>query len=182
MARIGKQPITVLEGVDVNIDCQHVTVKGPKGTLERTFHRRVEFKQDANIITVGVKKPDEKISRELWGTSRMLLANMITGVKDEFEKKLEVNGVGYRAAISGKKLELNVGYSHSVHIDIPDGITVTVEKNIITVRGIDKQQVGQVAAEIRQTRKPEPYKGKGIKYIDEVIRRKAGKVVKAAGA
>lgn len=182
MPRVGKQPITVLEGVDVTIDGRHVTVKGPKGSLERMFHRRVEFKQDANIISVTVKKPDEKMSRELWGTSRMLLANMITGVKDEFEKKLEVNGVGYKAAISGKKLELNVGYSHVVNLEIPDDITVTVEKNIITVKGIDKQKVGQIAAEIRQTRKPEPYKGKGIKYIDEVIRRKAGKVVKAAGA
>ena len=182
MPRIGKQPVSVPEGVDVNIDGQHVAVKGQKGTLERDFHRRVIFDQQNGTVVVSMRKPDEKRSRELWGTSRVLLANMVEGVTKGFEKKLEVNGVGYRAAISGKKLVLNVGYSHPVELETPDDLSVAVEKNIITVSGIDKQHVGQFTAQIRNVRKPEPYKGKGIRYIDEVVRRKAGKVVKAAGA
>ncbi len=182
MPRIGKQPVVIPDGVTMTIDGQHVTVQGPKGTLERDFHERISFDQSDNQVAVSVSSPDEKTSRELWGTSRVLLSNMVEGVTKGYSKKLEVNGVGYRAAVSGKKLTLNVGYSHPVNFEPPAGIDIKVEKNIITVSGIDKQSVGQVAAQIRSVRKPEPYKGKGIKYIDEVIRRKAGKVVKSASA
>ncbi|MFA5135130.1 MAG: 50S ribosomal protein L6 [Patescibacteria group bacterium] len=182
MPRIGKQPVAIPDGVDVQIDGSKVTVKGPKGTLTQTFHRRVEFEQQGKEVLVTVKKSDEKRSRELWGLSRVLLNNMVKGVVKGFEKKLEVNGVGYRALVSGKTLELIVGFSHPVKYEVPEGITAGVEKNIITIAGIDKQLVGQVAAQIRDVRRPEPYKGKGIKYIEEVIRRKAGKVVKSAGA
>ncbi len=166
--------------VEVIIDGQSVTVKGPKGTLKFDFHHRVVFEKKDNQILVKVRKEDEKRSRELWGTSRVLLANMIEGVTKGFEKKLEISGVGFRAAISGKKLTLQVGFSHPVEFSIPEGIEIKVEKNIIIVSGIDKQLVGETAARIRAIKKPEPYKGKGIKYIDEVIRRKAGKVVKTA--
>ncbi len=182
MPGIGKKPVELPEGVEVTIEGRHVQVKGPKGMLERDFHKRIIFEQEGAVITVSIHKPDEKRSRELWGTSRVLLANMVEGVTKGFEKKLEINGVGYRASVSGKKLVLNVGYSHPVEFDIPEDLQVSVEKNIITIAGIDKQHVGQVAALIRETKKPEPYKGKGIKYVDEVIRRKAGKVVKTAGA
>ncbi len=182
MPRIGKQPVPIPHGVTVTFQDQHAQVKGPKGTLERDFHHRVHFTQHDSIVEVTVDRPEEKHSRELWGTSRVLLHNMVVGVTEGFSKQLEVNGVGYRAEASGKKLTLHLGYSHPIEYPIPDGIEVKVEKNIITVSGIDKQLVGQVAAHIREFRKPEPYKGKGIKYIDETIRRKAGKVVKSAGA
>jgi len=181
MTRIGKQPIVIPKGVDVKIDNQRVVVKGPKGVLERDFHGRISFERNDNIIKAIVKNPEEKRSRELWGLSRVLLYNMIEGVTKGFSKQLEINGVGYRASVAGKKLTLSVGYSHPVEFDIPEEIEIKVEKNIITVAGIDKQLVGQAAAQIREIKKPEPYKGKGIKYIDEVIRRKAGKVVKTAG-
>jgi len=180
MPRIGKKPVIMPAEVEVIIDGQSVTVKGPKGTLKFDFHHRVVFEKKDNQILVKVRKEDEKRSRELWGTSRVLLANMIEGVTKGFEKKLEISGVGFRAAISGKKLTLQVGFSHPVEFSIPEGIEIKVEKNIIIVSGIDKQLVGETAARIRAIKKPEPYKGKGIKYIDEVIRRKAGKVVKTA--
>jgi large subunit ribosomal protein L6 len=180
MTRVGKKPIKIPVGVEIKIDNQHMTVKGPKGVLERNFHKRVIFEKEGDMLLVNVRKPEEKRSRELWGLSRVLAANMVEGVTTGFSKKLEINGVGYRASISGKKLILNVGYSHSVELETPNEIEVKVEKNIITVSGIDKQLVGQIAAEIREVRKPEPYKGKGIKYVDEVIRRKAGKVMKTA--
>ncbi len=182
MPRIGKKPIPVPSGVEVKVEGRQVTVKGPKGTLNDVFHKRVQFEQKDNTIFVTIKKPDEKRSRELWGLSRVLVANMVEGVTKGFSKQLEVNGVGYRASMSGKKLVLHVGYSQPVEFEIPEGIEVKVEKNVITVSGINKQQVGQIAAQIREIRKPEPYKGKGIKYMDEQIRRKAGKVVKTAGA
>jgi large subunit ribosomal protein L6 len=168
--------------VEVVIDGQSATVKGPKGTLKFDFHHRVVFEKKDSQILVTVRKEDEKRSRELWGTSRVLLANMIEGVTKGFEKKLEISGVGFRAAVSGKKLTLQVGFSHPVEFSIPEGIEIKVEKNIIIVSGIDKQLVGETAARIRAIKKPEPYKGKGIKYVDEVIRRKAGKVVKTAAA
>lgn len=182
MPRIGKKPIIVPAGVEVTVDGQRVVVKGPKGVLETTFRHRIKFQRNENIITIAVDNPEEKVSRELWGLSRVLLFNMIEGVTNGFSKKLEINGVGYRASISGQKLTLNVGYSHPVEFPIPTGITMAVAKNVLTISGIDKQLVGQIAAQIRDIRKPEPYKGKGIKYMDEVIRRKAGKVVKAVGA
>lgn len=182
MPRIGKKPVDIPQGVEVTINGQHVVVKGPKGVLERDFHHRVIFDKKEKVINVTVRKPEEKRSRELWGSSRVLLNNMIEGTTKEFTKQLEIKGVGYRASLSGKKLVLNVGYSHPVEFDIPASIEIKVDKNIITVSGIDKQLVGQVAAQIRDIKKPEPYKGKGIKYVDETIRRKAGKVVKTAGS
>lgn len=181
MSRIGKQPIIIPDGTTVSIKDHDITVKGPKGELSRNFHHLVSFEVKDKQILVKVKNPEEKKSRELWGLSRVLLSNMIDGVNKYFEKKLEITGVGYRATVSGKKLTLNLGYSHPVELDIPAGIEIKVEKNIIAVSGIDNQLVGQTAAEIRAKRKPEPYKGKGIKYLDEIIRRKAGKVVKATG-
>ena len=182
MSRVGKKPIDITKDVEVKIDGQHVFVKGPKGTLENDFHRRVDFDMKENEIIVSVKTPEEKKSRELWGLTRMLVSNMIEGVTKGFEKQLEINGVGYKAESSGKKITIHAGYSHPVDLEAPEGLEVKVEKNIITVSGINKQAVGQFAAQIREVRKPEPYKGKGIKYVTETIRRKAGKVVKAAGA
>ena len=182
MTRIGKQPIEIPNGVEVKIEDKHVYVKGPKGNLDFDFHRRVIFEMKDNQVLVSANRPEEKRSRELWGLSRVLVFNMIKGVTEGFSKQLEINGVGYKAAISGKKLTINAGYSHPVDLEAPEGIEVAVDKNVITISGIDKQMVGQFAAQIREVRKPEPYKGKGIKYIDEVVRRKAGKVVKAAGA
>lgn len=181
MSRIGKKPILIPNGVNVKIKDQFVCVSGPKGELSFHFRPEVRFEKKESTINVKVKNPEEKKGRELWGSSRALLANMITGVVNGYEKKLEINGVGYRASISGEKLILNIGFSHPVEFLIPKNIDIKVDKNIITVSGIDKQFVGEIAARIRAIRKPEPYKGKGIKYIDEVIRRKAGKVVKTAG-
>lgn len=182
MSRVGKLPISIPDGVTVTAAENIITVKGPKGALTMTSHRHVSLTVDGAAATITVKHPDQQSDRALWGLTRMLLANMIIGVTTGFEKKLEINGVGFRAAVSGQKITLNLGFSHPVEFPIPDGVTVAVEKNVVTVAGIDKQLVGQVAADIRALKKPEPYKGKGIKYIDEVIRRKAGKVVKATGA
>lgn len=182
MPRVGKKIIPVPDGVQVTITGQHVSVKGPKGTLEREFHRRAKITQEGNTVSVDMQHPEEKRSRELWGTTRVLIANMIQGVTAGYSKQLEINGVGYRAAAVGSKLTLNVGYSHPVEFIVPAGITVSVQKNVVTIAGIDKQVVGQIAAQIRDIRKPEPYKGKGIKYSTEIVRRKAGKVVKAAGS
>jgi large subunit ribosomal protein L6 len=182
MPRVGKKPISIPSGVDVTIAGQQVTVKGPKGTLVFDVHHRVTVAKTDNQIQVTVGNPDEKKSRELWGTTRVLVANMVTGVTAGFIKKLEITGVGFRAAVSGQMLTLQVGFSHPVEFPVPAGTEIKVEKNIISVSGIDKQLVGQTAARIRDIKKPEPYKGKGIKYVGEIIRRKEGKVVKAAGA
>ncbi|MBP3279141.1 MAG: 50S ribosomal protein L6, partial [Butyrivibrio sp.] len=165
-------------GVTVEVaENNKVTVKGPKGTLTRVFPAEISFSQeDGNI---EVKRPDDqKKTRALHGLSRSLLNNMVVGVTDGFEKKLEVNGVGYRAAKNGKTLSLTLGYSHPVELEDPEGIETVVEGQTITVKGIDKEKVGQHAAIIREKRAPEPYKGKGIKYADEVIRRKVGKTGK----
>ncbi len=175
MSRIGKAPITVPGGVDVTIEGTSVTVKGPQGTLSRVFPEAVAFALDEGVITVS-RKNEERESRALHGLSRALLANMIAGVSEGFTRELQTVGVGYRAALSGSTLELQVGYSHPVHITAPEGITFEVpDPNRILVRGIDKQRVGQVAADIRAVRPPEPYKGKGIRYANEHVRRKAGK-------
>lgn len=182
MSRIGKLPITIPDGVSVTTTDADVTVKGAKGQLAMPIPARVRVAVADKQVTVTVQHPDEQSERALWGLARVLIANMIHGVTQGFSKQLEINGVGYRAAVTGKNLVLNVGYSHPVEFAIPEGITITVEKNVITVSGIDKQLVGETAAKIRSVRKPEPYKGKGIKYATETIRRKAGKVVKAAGA
>ncbi len=178
MSRIGRMPIAVPAGVTVDIaENNHVTVKGPKGTLEKTLPSEMEIKKDGEEITV-TRPNDLKKMKSLHGLTRSLLANMVTGVTDGYEKKLEVNGVGYRAAKQGKKLVLNLGYSHPVEMEDPDGIETKVEGNNIVVSGIDKEKVGQFAAEIRDKRRPEPYKGKGIRYADEIVRRKVGKTGK----
>ncbi len=182
MSRIGKLPIIIPAGVTLTIDGQHVEVKGPKGVLSLDLHLRVKLTQADNQATVTVTDPDLQSDRALWGLTRMLVANMVIGVTTGYKKQLEINGVGFKAAVSGTNLNMNLGFSHPIEYPIPTGITVTVEKNVVTISGIDKQLVGETAATIRRYKKPEPYKGKGIKYIDEVIHRKAGKVVKAAGA
>ena len=176
MSRIGRMPITVPAGVTVNVaDGNVVTVKGPKGELTRALHAEMIIKQEGNTITVG-RPSDDKLHRSLHGLTRTLLHNMIVGVTDGFKKELDVNGVGYRVAKEGKNLVMNLGFSHQVIVPEIEGITIDVPgPNKIIVSGCDKQTVGQFAAEIREKRPPEPYKGKGIKYTDEVIRRKVGK-------
>ena len=178
MSRIGKMPIAVPAGVTVDIaENNKVTVKGPKGELSRQLAPEMEIKMDGDVITV-TRPNDLKRNRALHGLTRTLLNNMIIGVTEGYKKTLEVNGVGYRASKQGKKLVLNLGYSHPVEMEDPEGLETTVEDNKIVVSGIDKEKVGQYAAEIRSTRAPEPYKGKGIKYDYEVIRRKVGKTGK----
>ena len=178
MSRIGNKPITVPEGVEVKIDGKHITVKGPKGTLEREIHRNISLEMDGNIIKV-TRKNDEAENRSLHGLTRTLVNNMVNGVVNEYKRELEVNGVGYRAQKQGNKLVMNLGYSHPVEMLPPEGITFDVpDANHITVRGIDKELVGQTAAVIRTKRPPEVYGGKGIKYAEEHIRRKEGKAGK----
>ena len=178
MSRIGRAPIAVPAGVDVKIDGQTVTVTGPKGTLTRTVNDTISVTLDNGVITV-TRPNDEKENRSLHGLNRTLIANMVKGVSEGFSKELEINGIGYRASMQGKDLVLNIGYSHSVIMEAVDGITVEVPSpNKVIISGPDKQKVGQFAAEVRGHRPPEPYKGKGIKYVDEVIRRKEGKAGK----
>jgi large subunit ribosomal protein L6 len=178
MSRIGRMPIAVPAGVTVDIaENNHVTVKGPKGTLERTLPAEMDIKLEGAEIVVS-RPNDLKKMKSLHGLTRTLINNMVVGVTEGYTKTLEVNGVGYRAAKSGKKLTLNLGYSHPVEMIDPEGLEAVVEDNKIIVKGIDKEKVGQYAAEIRAKRAPEPYKGKGIKYADEVIRRKVGKTGK----
>jgi len=179
MSRIGRMPIAIPAGVTVTIaENNHVTVKGPKGTLERALPLEMTIKQEGDDIVVS-RPNDLKKNKSLHGLTRTLIHNMVVGVTEGYEKVLEVNGVGYRAAKQGNKLVLSLGYSHSVEMVDPEGITSVLDgQNIIKVQGIDKEKVGQYAAEIRSKRKPEPYKGKGIKYSTEVIRRKVGKTGK----
>ena len=178
MSRIGRMPIAVPAGVTVDIaENNHVTVKGPKGTLERTLPAEMEITSEEGVLHVS-RPNDLKRMKSLHGLTRTLLNNMVVGVTDGYKKEMEVNGVGYRASKSGKVLTLSLGYSHPVEMTDPEGIESKVEGNKITVTGIDKEKVGQYAAEIRDKRRPEPYKGKGIKYADEVIRRKVGKTGK----
>lgn len=182
MSKIGKQPILIPEGVTVEVNAKKVSVKGPKGELARSLPRKIEAKiSDGSVIVT--RKDDTKASMSLHGTYRSLISNMVKGVFGGYSRQLELVGTGFRAEASGKTLSLTVGFSHPVKIEAPEGITFKVEKSIITVEGIDKEAVGQVAASIRSVRPPEPYKGKGIKYIDEVVRRKPGKAAaKAATA
>ncbi len=176
MSRIGRMPIAIPAGVTVEVaENNKVTVKGPKGTLERVLPGEMEIKVEGAEVTVA-RPNDLKKMKSLHGLTRTLINNMVIGVTEGYQKKLEVNGVGYRAAKSGSKLTLSLGYSHPVEMVDPEGVETTVEgQNVIIVKGIDKEKVGQFAAEIRDKRRPEPYKGKGIKYADEVIRRKVGK-------
>ena len=182
MSRIGKKPVTIPSGVSVELKDQSLKVKGPKGDLMLTIHPKILVEHRDSEVVVSVKHPDLKAERALWGLFRALISNMVNGVTVGFTKVLEINGVGYKAAISGKKLVLNLRYSHAIEMEVPAGLEAKVEKNTITITGADRQSVGQFAAVVRSQRPPEPYKGKGIKYQDEVIRRKAGKVVKAVGA
>ena len=178
MSRIGRMPIAIPAGVTVEIaENNKVTVKGPKGTLERVLPAEMEIKVEGAEIVV-TRPNDLKKMKSLHGLTRTLINNMVVGVTTGYEKKLEVNGVGYKVSKAGKKLTLSLGFSHPVEMEDPEGIETTVDNNIIVVKGIDKEKVGQFAAEIRDKRRPEPYKGKGIKYADEVIRRKVGKTGK----
>lgn len=178
MSRIGRKPIVVPAGVDVKIDGSTVTVKGPKGTLSRTVHQNIAVAMDNGVINV-TRPDDNKLNRSLHGLTRTLVANMVEGVEKGFTKELEINGVGYRAAKQGRDLVMNIGYSHQVIVSEIDGITIEVPSpNKIVISGPDKQKVGQFAAQVREKRPPEPYKGKGIKYVDEHIRRKEGKAGK----
>jgi large subunit ribosomal protein L6 len=178
MSRIGKKPIPVPAGVTVSLDGATVVVKGKNGTLTRTFHKNMKISQEGTELLV-VRPDDSKLNRSLHGLTRTLLSNMVVGVSEGFKKELEVNGVGYRAVKQGEQLVLNIGYSHQVIVDEIPGITIEVPApNKIIILGADKQQVGQFAAQVREKRPPEPYKGKGIKYADEHIRRKEGKAGK----
>ena len=178
MSRIGNKPITVPEGVEVTLNENVITVKGPKGTLVKELHKNINVAVEGNVINV-TRPNDEPFNRSLHGLTRTLISNMIVGVKDEFKRELEINGVGYRAQKQGNKLVMNLGYSHPVEMEEPEGITFDVpSQNQIIVRGIDKELVGQTAAVIRTKRPPEVYRGKGIKYAEEVIRRKEGKAGK----
>jgi large subunit ribosomal protein L6 len=175
MSRIGKRPVVVPSGVTATVEGQKVKMKGPKGQLEIVLHDDVSVKLDSGALTVA-PRGETKRARSMYGTSRANLANLVTGVTKGFEKKLEINGVGYRAAVQGKVLQLALGFSHDVNYAIPEGIAITTPKPTeIVIAGIDRQRVGQVAAEIRDYRGPEPYKGKGVKYSDEFIFRKEGK-------
>jgi large subunit ribosomal protein L6 len=181
MSRIGRLPITVPSGVDVTIDGRNVTVKGPKGTLSRALHPDITVSREDGTLVV-TRPTEQKTHKQLHGLTRTLVNNMVVGVTDGYRKGLEITGVGYRAALNGRKLQLNLGYSHQIEIDPPEGITFEVENPTrLAVVGIDKELVGQIAAKVRATRKPEPYKGKGVRYAGEYIRRKAGKAGKIGG-
>jgi large subunit ribosomal protein L6 len=181
MSRIGKKPITIPSGVTVEVTTDLIKVKGAKGELTQALHPKVKIENKDSVITVSVSNEENKQQKALWGLYRALINNMVMGVTTGFSKVLEINGVGYKAALTGRKLVLNLGYSHPIEMEVPTGLEAKVEKNTITISGSDRQVVGQFAAVVRSKREPEPYKGKGIKYQDEVIRRKAGKVVKAVG-
>ncbi|MBI2552321.1 50S ribosomal protein L6 [Candidatus Uhrbacteria bacterium] len=182
MSRIGKKPIPIPSGVSVVIAGDIIAAKGPQGENQLKIHPAVQVIQEKGLLAVSVKNPQVKAERALWGLHRALLANLVQGVFTPFEKKLEMVGVGYRASVQGKKLIVEAGFSHPVELDIPEGVTCTVEKSTINLGSFDKARVGAFAARVRAIRKPEPYKGKGIKYAGEVIRRKAGKAAKTAGA
>ena len=177
MSRIGKQPVKLADGLTAKLEGNKLIIQKGQDAKEIDTKGVVKVNIEGDTLTFEPAE-DTKFARAMWGTVRALANNAVIGLTKGFEKKLEINGVGYRANIQGNKLVLNLGYSHPIEYEIPAGITITVEKNIITVKGSDKQQVGQVAAEIRAFRKPEPYKGKGIKYVDEHIIRKAGKTAK----
>lgn len=180
MSRIGKQPIQIPAGVNVTLNGRHIEVQGPKGSLAMDVHPLCVVEQTEGGLRVVSKSPDSKQGKSLWGLTRTLVANMIQGAHAGYAKKLDIEGVGYKAAVKDDSLVLSIGFSHPVTIQGMEGVNFAVEKNTVTVSGLDKQKVGQVASQIRSARPPEPYKGKGIRYQGEVVRRKLGK--KAAGA
>lgn len=180
MSRIGKKIRTLPSGVTAEVKATELLVKGPKGELNQKLHPHISIVVNGAEVSVSVANENNKKDRSLWGTFSSILENMIEGVTTGFKKQLEINGVGYKAALKGANLNLEVGFSHPVEVKAVPGVKFSVDKNIITVEGIDKQVVGEMAATIRRIKKPEPYKGKGIKYIDEVIRRKAGKTAAKA--
>lgn len=182
MSRVGKQTIEIPQGVTIEVKDGVVSVKGPKGQLTRALSKKVQVNIENNIATVSVANENDKEERSLWGTFSSHIQNMVEGVTEGFKKQLEINGVGYRVALQGSDLKIEVGYSHPVIYKVPEGLTASVEKNLITLEGSDKELLGNTAAQIRKIRKPEPYKGKGIKYIDEVIRRKEGKTAAKASS
>ncbi len=186
MSRVGKKPIAIPQEVTAKIEGQKLMIDGPRGNLERVFPRVVslgiETEGTGSVLKFSVNDPENKKERSLWGLSRNLAAGMIEGVTKGFVRQLEVVGIGYKVSLTGKKLKLEVGFSHPVEYELPSGIEAKVEKNLITILGVDKELVGQTAAHLRAIRRPEPYKGKGIKYLEEVVRRKAGKAAKAAAA
>lgn len=180
MSKIGKQPVNIPEKVTVKVSGQNISAKGPKGESSYDVNPAVKIETDGKKVTLSISKAT-KAARSIWGTTRMLVNNLIMGVADGFEKKLEIQGIGYKAALQGtNKIVLNVGFTHPVELEAPAGVSFKIEKNIITISGIDKQKVGQIAAEIRAVKPPEPYLGKGIRYVGEAVRRKAGKKVAAA--
>lgn len=183
MSRVGKQLINLPSGVEVELTGRFLTIKGPKGELKQEIHPQVEVNLADRVLTVKVKNENDRSQRALWGLFASLIKNMVKGVTEGFSKQLEINGVGFTASASGDKLNLRVGFSHPVEYKISAGIAIKTEGNLITISGIDKQLVGETAAQIRKIKKPEPYKGKGIKYVDEQIIRKAGKAaVSSKGA
>jgi len=176
MSRVGKNPVSLPAGVTADVKDQDVKIKGPKGEMTLVVHPKVEVKLDGGQITVAPKSTDDREARALWATMQRRITNMVLGVKDGYSKSLEIQGVGYRCALQGKELVLQLGFSHEVRYAIPKGITITVEKpTAIKIDGINKEEVGQVAAEIRGYKPPEPYKGKGIRYVGEYVRHKEGK-------
>jgi len=181
MSRVGRLPITIPAGVEVDVTQNHVVVKGPRGTLERDISPQLSLVRDDAVLRVE-RPTEERSTRELHGLTRTLINNMVVGVTDGYRRGLEIQGVGYRAQLVGRKLQLNLGYSHPVEIDPPEGIAFEVENPTrVAVLGIDKELVGRIAAQVRASRKPEPYKGKGVRYAGEVVRRKAGKAGKVGG-
>lgn len=182
MSKIGKRPITIPPGVDIHIDGRALSVSGPKGKLAWLLPPSVHLAKVEESLRVRVDRPKLKTDRALWGLAQSLISNMVRGVVTPYERKLEIQGIGYKAAMSPKGLTLEIGFSHAVDFPLPPGVECAVEKNVITLRAVDKALVGQVAASIRRLRPPEPYKGKGIRLVGEVVRKKAGKAAKAAGA
>jgi large subunit ribosomal protein L6 len=182
MSRVGKKTIEIPQGVTVELKDGDIVVKGPKGQLSRILSDKVQVNIENNIVTVNVANENNKFERSLWGTFSSHIQNMIKGVTEGFKKQLEVNGVGYRVAMQGADLKIEVGFSHPVLYKVPEGVGATVEKNLITLESFNKELLGNTAAEIRKIKKPEPYKGKGIKYVDEVIRRKEGKTAAKAAS
>jgi large subunit ribosomal protein L6 len=180
MSKIGKQPIIIPKDVKIELDKNKIKVVGPKGTLEKFLPKDIEFDFQENVLIVKPLTSDRQ-TKALWGTWRSLINNMVIGVKDGFSKELEYKGVGYKAVVEGATLNLDLGFSHPINVKAPEGINFKAEKNSIIISGIDKELVGQVAAKIRKLRPPEPYKGKGIKYKDEIIQRKEGKKVVGSG-